>query len=48
MINVNLSRRFSKGCREPIWQGIATSARHALTVTYSIDGRQTDIEEYSF
>lgn len=48
MINVNLSRRFANGCQEPIWQGIATSANHVLTITYSIDGRQTGIEEYSF
>lgn len=48
MINVNLSRRFANGCQEPIWQGIATSSKHMLTVTYSIDGRQTGIEEYSF
>lgn len=48
MVNVNLSRRFANGCQEPIWQGIATSANHVLTITYSIDGRQTGIEEYSF
>ncbi len=48
MINVNMSRRFANGCQEPMWQGIATSANHSLTVTYSIDGRQTDIKEYSF
>ena len=48
MINVNLSRRYSNGCQEPIWQGIATSSKHALTITYSIDGKQTGIEEYSF
>jgi hypothetical protein len=48
MINVNLSRRFSNGCQEPMWQGIASSGKHALTITYSIDGRQTNIEEYSF
>jgi len=47
-LNVNLSRRSSNGCQEPIWQGIATSSKHALTVTYSMDGKQTDIEEYSF
>ncbi|MHB8811490.1 MAG: hypothetical protein ACYC9M_15995 [Desulfobulbaceae bacterium] len=48
MVNVNLSRRFANGCQEPIWQGITTSAKHVRTVTYSFDGRQTGIEEYSF
>ena len=48
MISVNLSRRFSNGCQEPIWQGIATSGKHSLTVTYSIDGKQTKIEDYAF
>jgi len=48
MINVNLSRRSSKGCQEPIWQGVATSSKHSLTVTYSMDGKQTDIQDYSF
>lgn len=48
MVNVNLSRRFENGCHEPMWQGIASSGKHSLVVTYSIDGRQTDIEEYSF
>lgn len=47
-INVNLGSRFADGCQEPVWQGIATSAKHALTVTYSLDGRQTDITDYSF
>ena len=48
MINVNLSRRFENGCHEPMWQGIASSGKHSLIITYSIDGKKTDIEEYSF
>lgn len=48
MINVNLSRRFANGCQEPIWQGIATSGKHSLTVTYSLDGKQINKEEYKF
>jgi hypothetical protein len=48
MISVNLSRRSAKGCQQPVWQGIATSSKHSLTITYSIDGRQLDILDYSF
>jgi hypothetical protein len=48
MVNVNLGRRSAKGCKEPVWQGVATSAKRALTITYSLDGRQTDIQDYSF
>ena len=48
MINVNLSRRFENGCHEPMWQGIASSGKHSLIITYSIDGKQANIEEYSF
>lgn len=47
-IEVNLNRRYSNGCQEPIWQGVATSFKHMLTITYSIDGKQTKIEEYLF
>ena len=48
MVNVNMSRRFANGCQEPVWQGIASSGTHSLTITYSIDGKQTDIQEFSF
>jgi len=48
MINVNLSRRYANGCKEVMWQGIASSGKHSLIVTYSIDGRQTDSEEFRF
>lgn len=48
MINVNLSRRFANGCQEPAWQGIASSGKHSLTVTYSLDGNQINTEEYKF
>ena len=48
LINVNLSRRFDNGCQEPVWQGIATSGKHSLTVTYSLEGKQIHTEEYKF
>ena len=48
MLNVNLSRRFDNGCQEPIWQGIVSSGSHLITITYTIDGKQTGTEEYSF
>jgi len=43
-----LSRRYANGCKEVMWQGIASSGKHSLIVTYSIDGRQTDSEEFRF
>lgn len=47
-VSVNVTRLSTKDCQEPVWQGIATSARYVLTITFSIDGKQTDIQEYSF
>jgi len=47
-INVTLGRRFFSGCKEPVWQGIAQYANKSIIVSYSIDGKQTNIEENSY
>jgi len=45
-ISVTLGRR--SGCKKPEWQGIGKYMNKMLVISYSIDGKQTDIKEYSF